>query len=129
MIAKCANPVCRVGFDHHIGGKFFRFHLAEVKVPEIPGATQNTHHVIHHWLCPLCAKTFSLTHVESGKVVLRLVELEFSDPPPQHELSAAYLSAVSFCRAPSTRQSALAARHCRLIPACSFERPRRIVFA
>lgn len=53
MIAKCANPVCRVRFDHHIEGKFFRFHLTEVEVPEIPGATQNAHHVIHYWLCPL----------------------------------------------------------------------------
>jgi hypothetical protein len=89
MIAKCANPACRVVFDHHIGGKFFRFRLTEVEVLEIAGATQNAHHVIHYWLCPLCNKIFSLTHVESGKVVLRLVEQEFSDPPPQHELTAA----------------------------------------
>jgi hypothetical protein len=89
MIAKCANPACLVPFDHSIGGKFFRFRLTEVEVPEIPGATQNFHHVIHYWLCPLCAKLFSLIHVESGKVVLRLVEQEFSHPPPQHELTAA----------------------------------------
>jgi hypothetical protein len=89
MIAKCANPACCVGFDHHIGGKFFRFHLTEVEVFEIPEATQNDHRVIHYWLCPFCATIFSLAHVESGKVVLRLVEQEFSDPPPQHEMTAA----------------------------------------
>jgi hypothetical protein len=89
MIAKCANPACRVRFDHHIGGKFFRFHLDDVEVLEVPGATQNAHHVIHYWLCPVCARIFSLTHVENGKVVLRLVEGEFSDPPPEHELTAA----------------------------------------
>jgi hypothetical protein len=89
MIAECANPACRIRFDHHIGGKFFRFHLTETEVPEIPGATQNGHHVIHYWLCPLCATIFSLTHVESGKVVLYLVEQEFSDPAPQYELTAA----------------------------------------
>jgi len=87
MIAKCANPACRVLFDHHIEGKFFRFYLTEVEVFEIPGATQNAHHVIHYWLCPLCAEIFSLTHVENGKVVLRLVEQEFSDPPPQNGLT------------------------------------------
>jgi hypothetical protein len=89
MIAKCANPVCRARFDHHIGGKFFRFHVTEVEVPEVPSATQNLHQVIHYWLCPLCAKIFTLTHVESGKVILRFVELEFSEPPSQHELTAA----------------------------------------
>jgi hypothetical protein len=89
MIAKCANPSCQVDFDQQIGGKFFRFHLTEVEVFEISGATQNAHHVIHYWLCPLCAKIFFLTHVESGKVFLRLVEQEFSEPPPQQELTAA----------------------------------------
>ena len=91
MIAKCANPACRVCFDHHIGGKFFRFQLTEIEVFEISGATQNAHHVIHYWLCPLCAEIFSLTHVESGRVVLRLVEQEFSDLPAQHELIASGL--------------------------------------
>ena len=88
MIATCANPSCCARFDHHIGGKFFRFHLTEVEVFEISGATQNAHHVIHYWLCPFCAKIFFLTHVERGKVVLRLVEQEFSDLPTQHELTA-----------------------------------------
>ena len=89
MIAKCANPACIARFDHHIGGKFFRFHLTEIEVSEIPGATQNDHHVIHYWLCPLCVKLFSLAHVESGKVILCPLKQEFSDPPPQHELAAA----------------------------------------
>jgi hypothetical protein len=36
MIAKCENPACRVASNHHIGGKFFRFHVTEVEVFEIP---------------------------------------------------------------------------------------------
>jgi hypothetical protein len=89
MIAKCANPACRIRFDHNIRGKFFRFRLTEVEVFEIPGATVNDHHIIHYWLCPPCAKIFSLTHLESGKVALRLVEQDFPGPPPQHELTSA----------------------------------------
>jgi len=89
MIAKCANPACRVRFDHHIGGKFFRFHLGETEELEIPGATHNTHNVIHYWLCPTCSKVFSLAHIEDGKVVLRLVEDEFASPPLEHEVTAA----------------------------------------
>jgi hypothetical protein len=42
MIAKCANPACMVGFDHRIGGKFFRFQVTEVEVFEIPGATPSS---------------------------------------------------------------------------------------
>jgi len=89
MLAKCANPACRTRFDYHIGGKFFRFHVDAVEVQEIPGATQNAHQVIHYWLCPVCAKIFSLTHIEDGKVILRLVEDEFTSPPPEHEVAAA----------------------------------------
>ena len=89
MIAKCANRACGVRFDHHIGGRFFRFYLLEAELFEIPGATQNAHHVIHCWLCPACAKIFSLTHVEDRRVVIQLVELEFSDLPPRRELTAA----------------------------------------
>jgi len=88
-IAKCANPACRVRFELHIGGKFFRFNLDDVEVVEIPGATENSHHVIHYWLCPVCSKIFSLAPVEDGKVILRLVEDEFASPPPEHELTAA----------------------------------------
>jgi len=89
MIAKCANPACRTLFDHHIGGKFFRFHLNDVEVLEVEGATKNAHQVIHYWLCPVCTKIFSLTHLEDGKVILRLVEDEFASPPPEHVLTAA----------------------------------------
>jgi hypothetical protein len=89
MIAKCANSACCVTFDHRIGGKFFRFHLTDIDVLEIPGATPNDHRVIHYWLCPLCAKTFCLTHVESGRVIVRLLGQECFGPPLQHELTAA----------------------------------------
>jgi hypothetical protein len=74
MIAKCANPACRTRFDHHIGGKFFRFCLTEAEVSIIPDATQNPHNVIHYWLCPVCSKLFSLVHAETGKVILRVVD-------------------------------------------------------
>lgn len=76
MIAKCANPACCTRFDHQLGGTFFRFRLTETEVAAIPDATHNTHHVIHYWLCPLCAKIFSLVHVETGKIALRLVAQE-----------------------------------------------------
>jgi len=89
MIAKCANPACRTSFDHLIGGRFFRFRLTETELSVIPGATQNAHHVIHYWLCPVCSKMFCLIHVETGKVVLRLLEQEFEVAPPQDQLSAA----------------------------------------
>jgi len=89
MIAKCANPACRTSFDHLIGGRFFRFRLTEAEVPVVPCATQNAHHVIHYWLCPVCSKMFCLIHVETGKVVLRLLEQEFEVAPPQDQLSAA----------------------------------------
>jgi hypothetical protein len=89
MISKCANPNCRTGFDHLLGGRFFRFRLTEAEVPVIPGATQNAHHVIHYWLCPVCSKRFSLTHVQTGKVVLRLLEQECEVGAPQDQLTAA----------------------------------------
>jgi hypothetical protein len=89
MIAKCANPVCRTDFDHLIGGRFFRFRLMEAEVPIIPGATQNAHHVIHFWLCPICSNMFSLGHVGTGNVVLRPLEQEFEVAPPQDQLTAA----------------------------------------
>lgn len=89
MISKCANPACRIGFDHLIGGRFFRFRLTEAEVHVIPGATQNAHHVIHYWLCPACSKLFSLSHVGTGKVILCLLEQEFEVAPPQDQLSAA----------------------------------------
>jgi hypothetical protein len=89
MIAKCANPVCRKDFDHLIGGRFFRFRLIEAEVSVIPGATQNTHHVIHYWLCPVCSNMFSLSHAETGKVILRLLEQGSEVTPPQDQLTAA----------------------------------------
>lgn len=89
MIAKCANPACCTGFDHLIGGRFFRFSLTEAEVPVIPGATPNAHQVIHYWLCPVCSNKFSLSHVETGKVVLRLLEQESEGTPPQDQLTAA----------------------------------------
>jgi len=86
MIAKCAHPACRIGFAHVIGGRFFRFRLTQAEVPIIPGATQNAHHVI--WLCPFCSKMSSLIHVETGKVILRLLDQEFEVAPPQDQMTA-----------------------------------------
>jgi hypothetical protein len=37
MIAKWANPACRVPFNHHIEGTFFRIHPTEVEAFKIPG--------------------------------------------------------------------------------------------
>ena len=89
MIVKCANPACPTRFNHHIGGRFFRFRLTETEVSIIPEATQNSHNVIHYWLCPICAKMFSLVHVETGKIVLRLVAYESYVTAPQGEPTAA----------------------------------------
>ena len=89
MIVKCANPACPTRFDHHIGGKFLRFRLTETEVSLIPDATHNFHNVIHYWLCPICAKMFSLVHMETGKIVLQLLEQEFEVAPQQDQLTAA----------------------------------------
>jgi hypothetical protein len=77
MITQCANATCRTRFDYHVGGKFFRFHLTEIEVSGFPDATHNLHNVIHYWLCPICSKMFTLVHVETGKVVLRLLSRHF----------------------------------------------------
>jgi hypothetical protein len=89
MITNCANPACRTSFDHRIRGTFFRFRLMEAEVLVIPEATHNAHQVIHYWLCPVCSKIFSLSHVETGKVVLRFREQGFEVAPPQVLLTAA----------------------------------------
>jgi hypothetical protein len=90
MIANCANPACRTSFDHRIGGTFFRFRLIEAEMLVIPDATQNAHHVIHYWLCPVCSKMFSLIHVETGKVVLRLLEQESEVATAPDQLTTTY---------------------------------------
>jgi len=77
MIDKCANPACHTHFDHQIGGKFFRFHLTEAEMSVIRDATQNSHKVIHYWLCPICSKMFRLVHSDTGKVALRGIAKEF----------------------------------------------------
>lgn len=80
MIAKCANPACSTHFDHQIGGKFFRFHLTEAEV----SVTQNSHKVIHYWLCPVCSKTFSLVRADTGEVILRSLAKEVETAALQH---------------------------------------------
>ena len=75
MITQCANSACRTRFDHHVGGKFFRFHLTETEVSVFPDATHNLHN--DYWLCPICSKMFTMVHVDTGKVVLHLVSPEF----------------------------------------------------
>ena len=88
MIAQCANSACRTRFDYHIGGKFFRFHVTETEVSVFPDPRHNPHNVVHYWLCPICSKMFTLVHVGSGKVVLRLVSQEFEVTAPQHRMTA-----------------------------------------
>lgn len=58
MFSKCANPNCSTGFDYHLGGKFYRFHQNE----QGPGVERNTHAVVHFWLCPRCAQTYTLDY-------------------------------------------------------------------
>jgi len=77
MITQCANSTCRTRFDYHVGGKFFRFYLTEIDVSVFPDATHNLHNVVHYWLCPICSKMFTLVHVATGEVVLRLVSRNF----------------------------------------------------
>jgi hypothetical protein len=89
MIAKCANPACRTRFDHRIGGKFFRFRSPEKQEADETGKEQNTHNVVHYWLCPVCTRIFSLTCTQSNKVVLTFVEEEFSVESTEKEFTAA----------------------------------------
>ena len=77
MITQCANSACQTRFDYHAGGKFFRFHLTDIEVSVFADATHNLHDVVHYWLCPICSKMFTVVHVDTGKVVLRLVSQEF----------------------------------------------------
>jgi hypothetical protein len=83
MTAKCANPVCRVRFNHRTGGKFFRFHVEE------NASSNQAGDIVHYWLCPVCSKIFSLTSVKDNKVVLRLLEEEYSLEFTENELTTA----------------------------------------
>jgi hypothetical protein len=43
-----------------------------------------------YWLCPVCSKMFSLIHVETGKVVLRLLEQESEVATAPDQLTTTY---------------------------------------
>jgi hypothetical protein len=58
MFWRCANPQCSVGFDYHLGGKYFRFHQS----PKVRNAERNTHEVVHFWLCGSCAEKYTLDY-------------------------------------------------------------------
>ena len=79
MIGKCANNACREGFVYHAGGIFFRFSKGNIKPSlEQPATSEtgNVHHVEHYWLCPRCARIYTLVHVEGAGVILRPLWME-----------------------------------------------------
>jgi hypothetical protein len=58
MFSQCANPKCATPFEYHLGGRFFRFRQGE----RAPHSERNTHAVVHFWLCPRCAETYTLDY-------------------------------------------------------------------
>jgi hypothetical protein len=74
MFAKCANAASAEAFEYHSGGSFFRFSRGNASLSLDGGATTelgNAHHVEHYWLCPRCAKIFTLVYIEGAGVVLK----------------------------------------------------------
>lgn len=75
MFSKCANPKCLTGFDYHLGGKFYRFHQSE----QAPRLERNTHAVVHFWLCPRCAQTYTLDFDGIHCLLIRSMGIEESE--------------------------------------------------
>jgi hypothetical protein len=74
MFAKCANPACSERFEFHIGGTFFRFTRGNANPsPKDDPAAEigNVHNVEHYWLCPRCARIYTLVHIEGSEVILK----------------------------------------------------------
>ena len=65
MFSACANPDCKINFDHR-EGRFFRFRKEHLAGDELP----NTHCVQHLWLCGRCAEKFTLAYEEARGVVM-----------------------------------------------------------
>jgi hypothetical protein len=80
MIAKCANPACPVRFNYRLGGKFFRFRREpDLKAVDAgQGAHGGSHNAQHFWLCARCCQIFTLVYVESGGVMMKLLQEERS---------------------------------------------------
>jgi hypothetical protein len=72
MFWRCANPECSIGFDYHLGGKYFRFHQS----PKVLNTERNTHEVVHFWLCGICVEKYTLDYDGS-----RCLLVENSLPP------------------------------------------------
>lgn len=79
MIAKCANPACRVRFHHHRRGKFYRF----LELKDDATAME------HFWLCACCCQIFRLVYVEGQGVVLKLSQEELPAEASREILTAA----------------------------------------
>jgi len=74
MFAKCANAACSEAFEYHSGGSFFRFSRGNADPSPSDGISTepgNAHGVEHYWLCPRCAKLYTLVYVEGAGVVLK----------------------------------------------------------
>jgi hypothetical protein len=67
MFSECANPDCRTQFDYH-QGRFYRFQKLRLD----DGSPDNTHGVVHFWLCGRCAETYSLDYTEGRGVTVRV---------------------------------------------------------
>jgi hypothetical protein len=67
MFSECANPDCRAEFDYR-QGRFYRFRSLHLDVEQ----PDNTHGVVHFWLCGRCSEIYSLDYVEGGGLILRL---------------------------------------------------------
>lgn len=79
MFAKCANAACSESFEFQGGGVFFRFSRGNVKPSLDDGTTGgigNVHDVEHFWLCPRCARIYTLVYIEGTGVILKLLWME-----------------------------------------------------
>jgi hypothetical protein len=79
MFAKCANPACSESFEFHVGGIFFRFSKRNAKPSlddETMGGIGNVHDVEHFWLCPRCARIYTLVYGEGAGVILKPLWME-----------------------------------------------------
>jgi hypothetical protein len=63
MLLTCANPECRVGFDHE-QGRFFRLHRTkrDGQNPADPA-------VQDFWLCGRCAESYTIEYL-NGSIAL-----------------------------------------------------------
>ncbi|MGB8322730.1 MAG: hypothetical protein WCE52_07190 [Candidatus Acidiferrum sp.] len=67
MFSECANPDCRAEFDYH-EGRFYRFYKPRLD----DGPPDNTHGVVHFWLCGRCSLDYSLDYVDGVGTLIRV---------------------------------------------------------